>query len=208
MAKDYVSRTTPKSKAGGKKSAAKRSTGGQKGRNNSASKRAPHAFKSMLAALVLALMCYGLYLLLNTTPDQRVLIDELKEQEKPAVNDAIEQPAGTQLPVLEDEEWSFIEDLPNYEVEVDAEALVDDQRYILQCGSFRRIEQAEQMRATIAFAGLEAQVRLSEGRNGSWYRVVLGPFDGKREAERNRHLLSDVNLHQCALWQYSDNMGF
>lgn len=203
MAKDYVSRSAPKSKARGKKASAKGSTG----RQHAAAKRSPHTLKSMLAATVLALLCYGLYVLLNTKPDQRVMMDELKAPENPALEKATEQSTDSQLPVLEDEQWSFIEDLPNREVEVDAQALVDNKRYILQCGSFRRNEQAEQMRATIAFAGLEAQVRLSEGRNGSWYRVLLGPFDSKREAERNRHLLGDVNLHQCALWQYNDDLG-
>ncbi len=70
----------------------------------------------------------------------------------------------------------------------------------MQCGSFRKRDQAEQLEARIAFTGLQAEVRETEGKNGLWYRVVLGPYQGKRSADRDRHLLQDNKIEGCRIW--------
>lgn len=108
------------------------------------------------------------------------------------------------LPKPPEEEWEFIEVLPNQTVEVDVPAEVDDGiRWLMQCGSFRQQQQAEEMRAKIAFAGLESQVRPSDGANGRWYRVILGPFERKREAEKNRHAVRRTGITTCQIWQWN-----
>ncbi|MEM0912112.1 MAG: SPOR domain-containing protein, partial [Pseudomonadota bacterium] len=99
------------------------------------------------------------------------------------------------LPVLREEEWAFIDALPEYSVEVDVEEIPEsDKTYIMQCGSFRKISQAETLKARIAFQGLESEVIESNGNNGRWFRVVLGPYDRKRLAESNRHQLRRGNI--------------
>lgn len=105
------------------------------------------------------------------------------------------------LPELPQEEWEFIKTLPGYEVEVEqVEQYSSGKRYLMQCGSFRREAQAEEMRAKIALTGLESLVRLSDGSNGRWYRVILGPFDTKRDAERARHSVRRTGIVTCQIW--------
>jgi cell division protein FtsN len=105
------------------------------------------------------------------------------------------------LPVLGEEEWAYIDSLPDYSVEVDATGpLESTKEYIMQCGSFRQNESAQELRAIIAFQGLESRILTSNGKNGLWYRVVLGPYERKRNAERHRHILRDANVNGCKIW--------
>ena len=107
------------------------------------------------------------------------------------------------LPVLAEEQWEFIEGLPSYSVEVEVNELPNaDRRYLMQCGSFRKKSQAEELRATIAFQGMESQVLESKGSKGIWYRVVLGPYESKRDAERDRHTLRSARVNRCQIWNW------
>ncbi len=127
---------------------------------------------------------------------------------KDSADQKIDAPVPTQsvkskddLPELPEEEWEYIKSLPGYEVEVDvAEQEKSDKRYLMQCASFRTRAQAEEMKATIAFQGLESQIRPSSGANGDWFRVILGPFESKRDAERAKHTLRKVNISTCQIW--------
>lgn len=105
------------------------------------------------------------------------------------------------LPELPEEEWNYIKSLPGYEVEVDeTEASKSDKRYLMQCASFRTRAQAEEMKAKIAFQGFEALIRSASGKNGDWFKVILGPFDAKRDAEKTRHALRRANITTCQIW--------
>ncbi|KXI30521.1 SPOR domain-containing protein [Paraglaciecola hydrolytica] len=124
--------------------------------------------------------------------------------EKPQV---ATQPAATQqekdaLPDMPKEEWEFITSLPEYTVEVEVEERAKSTvRYLMQCGSFKVRSQAEELKAKIAFQGLEAQVRNSEG--SSWYRVILGPYESKRHAEADRHTLQRAKINGCVVWNWN-----
>ncbi|WP_445945338.1 SPOR domain-containing protein [Shewanella sp.] len=106
------------------------------------------------------------------------------------------------LPPKPTEEWTYLKELETKSVEVDipAEAMVSAGPYQMQCGSFRQESQANQMKAMIAFQGINAQVRQSSGSNGVWYRVILGPYDNKRAAERNKHTLQNAKINGCQIW--------
>lgn len=113
-------------------------------------------------------------------------------------------PAKTEeeaLPEIPEEEWEFIRGLPEYTVEIDDKQ--QDQPVILrlmQCGSFRKESQAQELKAKIAFQGLEAQVRTKSGR---WYRVILGPYESKRLAEKDRHILQRAKINGCKIWNWN-----
>lgn len=49
------------------------------------------------------------------------------------------------------------------------------QRWMVQCGSFKGTEQAESIRAQLAFEGFES--RITTG--GGWNRVVIGPYSNR-----------------------------
>lgn len=113
-------------------------------------------------------------------------------------------PTEEALPELPQEEWEYIRTLPGYEVEVDVEAQEkSDKRYLMQCASFRTRAQAEEMKAKIAFQGLEALIRHSSGSNGDWFRVILGPYESKRDAEKAKHSLRKVNIATCQIWYWN-----
>lgn len=114
----------------------------------------------------------------------------------------VEQPLG--LPNIPEEEWEFFELLPQQTVTVEEkEQQVSDRRYLMQCASFRVKQQAEEMKAKIAMQGLESQVRASDGSNGRWYRVILGPYELKRVAEKDRHTLQRININTCQIWYWN-----
>lgn len=105
------------------------------------------------------------------------------------------------LPEIPEEEWEFIKSLPEYTVEIDDKQ--QDQPIILrlmQCGSFRKESQAHELKARIAFQGLESQVRTKSGR---WYRVILGPYENKRLAEKDRHILQRAKINGCKIWNWN-----
>ncbi|MCL1142080.1 SPOR domain-containing protein [Shewanella gaetbuli] len=109
------------------------------------------------------------------------------------------------LPPKPQEEWTYLEELENKKVEVDVpnSGVVSSGLYQMQCGSFRKESQANEMKARIAFMGMEAMVKRSEGSNGVWYRVVLGPFESKREGERNRHKMQNGGINTCKIWLWN-----
>ncbi|EKT54097.1 cell division protein FtsN [Providencia burhodogranariea] len=68
------------------------------------------------------------------------------------------------------------------------------QNMLVQCGSFREAEQAESVRATLAFSGIESRVTAG----GGWHRIVLGPYS-KATAEKMRDRASSVGVSGCIL---------
>ncbi|MGJ8680362.1 SPOR domain-containing protein [Paraglaciecola sp.] len=109
--------------------------------------------------------------------------------------------AADELPDIPEEEWEFIKSLPEFTVEIESKQ--QDQPVILrlmQCGSFRKESQAQELKARIAFQGLEAQVRTKSGR---WYRVILGPYQNKRLAEKDRHTLQRAKINGCKIWNWN-----
>jgi cell division protein FtsN len=103
-------------------------------------------------------------------------------------------------PPPENEEWQFIEELENKNVEVETEELEDKGPFKMQCASFRNQGDAESLKARIAFAGFESQIIPSQGTSGLWFKVVLGPYDKKRDAEKTRHVLRRNDINTCEIW--------
>jgi len=98
-----------------------------------------------------------------------------------------------------DPEFTYHEALTNKEVDVDVtkpKTSNSDRTYIMQCGAFRTVADAESMKAELAFIGFQANV-LSKG---GWHRVRLGPYKSKRNAESDRHKMQDNNYQNCQIW--------
>lgn len=55
----------------------------------------------------------------------------------------------------------------------------DERRWMVQCGSFKGAEQAETVRAQLAFEGFNSRITTNNG----WNRVVIGPLKGKENAD-------------------------
>ncbi len=104
-----------------------------------------------------------------------------------------------QLPEKPQPKWEYESVLKTKEVEVDIPVAEKPTRpYQMQCGSFRSQADAESLKARIAFQGLNSQVR----HTGNWYRVILGPYQRKRLAERERHKLQRAKINGCQIWYW------
>lgn len=55
----------------------------------------------------------------------------------------------------------------------------DERRWMVQCGSFKGADQAETVRAQLAFEGFDSRITTNNG----WNRVVIGPVKGKENAD-------------------------
>ncbi len=70
--------------------------------------------------------------------------------------------------------------------------------YFIQAGAFRTPEDAEQQRAKLLLMGFQAKVSEREQSGRTVYRVRLGPFDKKDEADKAKEKL-DGNAIETAL---------
>lgn len=70
--------------------------------------------------------------------------------------------------------------------------------YFIQAGAFRTPEDAEQQRARLLLLGMQAKVTEREQAGRTVYRVRIGPFDKKDEADKVKERL-DNNSIETAL---------
>jgi len=79
-----------------------------------------------------------------------------------------------------------------------AAAGADPFAYFVQAGAFRTPEDAEAQRAKLSLIGVEAKVTEREQSGRTVYRVRVGPFDKKEEAEKTKDKL-DAAGNETAL---------
>ena len=73
--------------------------------------------------------------------------------------------------------------------------------FMLQCGAFRGADQAESMKLRLNQQGHGAQVQRGQTATGSWYKVILGPFASRAEAESRRSALqSRSQVQGCTIF--------
>ena len=65
---------------------------------------------------------------------------------------------------------------------------------ILQVGSFQSAEEADSLKAQLAFLGLEAKVKSAVVNNETWHRVELGPFASETGLSRAKNLLIENRI--------------
>ena len=129
---------------------------------------------------------------------------KVAEQIEPELEITPVEKTETQLPPPpEDEEWQFIDELANKQVQVGTDELEDKGPFVLRCTTVRSQQRAEALKAKIAFAGHESEVKPYQGTSGMWYRVDLGPYEKKRDAEKTRHVMKRNNINGCKilLWR-------
>lgn len=79
-----------------------------------------------------------------------------------------------------------------------ATSSADPFSYFIQAGAFRTPEDAEQQRAKLSLIGFQARVTEREQAGRTVYRVRLGPFDKKDDADKAKEKL-DGNAIETAL---------
>lgn len=73
------------------------------------------------------------------------------------------------------------------------------ERFMLQAGSFRQNQEAERLRASLALLGVEARIQQVTVNNDTWYRVHVGPFSSRSEADRVRERLTNNQVQTMLL---------
>ncbi len=77
----------------------------------------------------------------------------------------------------------------------DRAALEDDQRYILQVGSFRQPDEADRVKAKLALIGIEAQIQRVVIDGGDvWHRVRVGPYQSTSRLHQTRQRLIENDI--------------
>ncbi|MCO6440576.1 MAG: SPOR domain-containing protein [Nitrococcus mobilis] len=72
--------------------------------------------------------------------------------------------------------------------------------YLLQVGSFRNPDDADQLKAQLALLGVEASIQNVELASGeTWHRVRIGPFSDREHLDAIRKRLQTDNIHAILL---------
>ena len=130
-------------------------------------------------------------------------LPELLGGENQAAQPAAPAAAATPEPELT---FEFDDLLRNSRVTADPEiyasspepAAEADEEIVLQAASFRSRDDAERLRAALLLMDLPASTSSITLSSGPWYRVTVGPFERKVEAERALTRLREKNI--AAIW--------
>ena len=147
----------------------------------------------VLAIILIAAFAYGLWFLKTSpTTKEPIAIDEPVQTTKTKTE--------KQLPEPPKEKWTYVENLKTKQIEVGQYEVKENGPYKMQCASFKTNAQAESLKAKMAFVGVESQIQVAQGKNNTWYKVVLGPYSRKREAEEDKHKLRNNKINGCQIW--------
>ena len=80
-----------------------------------------------------------------------------------------------------------------------ASSASDDARYLLQVGSFRAMNDADQLKARLALLGIVARVQSVTVNDATWHRVRVGPVSSAREADELRSRLADNGIDSLVM---------
>ena len=153
------------------------------------------------AVVVIAAFGYGLHFL-NSQPESAkpVPVQPPKEKAKPKPSQVQPEKKKSALPPPPKEHWEYVDDLPKRKIEVVPKKQdVSKVPYIMQCGAYKDKSKTEQRKLDIAFHGLKSDVRKKP--DSEWYRVVLGPYKHRREADRDKYKLQRAKIEPCAIWK-------
>lgn len=188
---DYIKRAKPKPKAKRKAPARKPS---KQPTETSATKK-----KLIIISLLIVLLSGFIAFLWGIDGSADTEAEQPKE--KPVKTVKTPKQKTNEIPAYTNKnDWEYVDALKNKTVSVDVKELEKKGPFMMQCGSFRRQDQADSLKAKIAFAGFEADVKRSNGKNGVWYRVVIDEFETKRQAESARHRLKKNSINGCRIW--------
>lgn len=182
--KDYVRASRPKPANKGKS----RPSNSRGSRAKATPAQKPWLLIS-LTALILIAFVYGLWFLRQQAPVHTVPAAVPTPVKTVVKDDLPPKPVA--------EPYQYIQELENKEITVELTEQRRSGPAQLQCGSFRQQSQAEAMKAQIAFAGITADVRRTEGTNGVWFRVILGPYESRRAATVDMNRLRQMSINTC-----------
>lgn len=168
-----------------------------KAKNKKSATKAGLGVKTVVALVLIIVVGFGgaLTMMSNNAANVDVTVKAPSTPPPKIIEDDLPEPPT--------EKWTYMDDLKTKEVEVGSYEVKEQGPYQMQCGSFRTMAKAQQLKAQIAFTGLGSQIRKTQGKNGLWYKVVLGPFERKRMAEKAKHKLKNNKINYCQIWLWT-----
>lgn len=147
----------------------------------------------LLAALLLLVTGFGYFLWhISHRPGAAEAVMEQQAAAEKA-NAASKQAVAELPPKPVKEPYTYIEELKNKEIKVQAEELVQKAPATMYCGTFKSLEEAQALKAKIAFEGVAAELKESDGK----YRVTVGPYASKRMAQTDKSKLERNKVANC-----------
>ena len=77
--------------------------------------------------------------------------------------------------------------------------LQNNKQYVLQAGSFRNLNDADKLKASLALLGFEASVQHVSVNGEKWHRVRIGPYQNTSELYKNINLLRQHDISAMAM---------
>jgi cell division protein FtsN len=74
-----------------------------------------------------------------------------------------------------------------------------NKQYVLQVGSFQSLNDAEKLKANLAFLGLSANIQHVNINRQTWHRVRTGPYDNKQQLYKNQKKLKRNNISSISM---------
>ena len=74
-----------------------------------------------------------------------------------------------------------------------------NKQYILQVGSFQNLNDAEKLKANLAFLGLEASIQHVTVNSQAWHRVRTGPYTNKQQLYASQKQLNQNNINSISM---------
>jgi cell division protein FtsN len=72
-------------------------------------------------------------------------------------------------------------------------------QYVLQVGSFQNLNDAEKLKANLAFLGLEANIQRVTVNKQAWHRVRTGPYRDRQQLYKNQKLLKQNDIDSISM---------
>jgi len=167
-------------------------------------------FVWMLGGLAIGLFIAFLVYLDEQPPTEISFGDAVKTELEKIKQKKTAVPVSQDSPNRQEPKFNFYTILPELEVLIPEEEIrppenkktttsKSSKRYILQAGSFRNRQDAEELKATVALLGLQASINPVSIDNEKWHRVRIGPVDNRKELNRNLNLLQRNNINAMAM---------
>jgi len=150
----------------------------------------------LLVGLFVAFLVY-----LNTrVPDEEVA--PVKKEAPPQAKPTAVVPKETPKVEEDKPKLGFYSELPKRKVEIkDDPPLAQPPPNVpvkvgpvLQVGSFHRFEDADKRKANLALLGIVSHIEPVSTAGGKLYRVIVGPYTDRKEAESTRVFLAKNNI--------------
>ncbi len=144
------------------------------------------AFLLLLLASFVALILYLDQKIVSGSGDDRSQASETGQEQKPTIDFYSVLPQREVEIPISDEDREGIEN-PSINKQAGTRA-------ILQVGSFQSFDDADSLKARLAFLGLEARIQPAEVGDETWHRVQLGPFASNSKLSRAKNLLLENDI--------------